>query len=118
MERRMDTGAIEATLKGMQERQNSMHEQNSRIFERIMDKLDVLPGMQRDIAVMGVTMTNLNEKLSGHIKDDDELFGKVDKRFDKTEAEIEDLKKESWIKRGIAIAIGTASGFMGGYIHK
>jgi hypothetical protein len=115
---KLKEGALEATLMAMQQRQDTMHEQNTRIFTRIVDKLDLLPVMQKDIAVMGTTMNNVNEKLLTHMKDDDEWFEKFDERFEKNENQIEDLKKDSWIRKGASAALGAIAGFGASLLHK
>lgn len=113
-----NAGALEATLVSMQSHQKDMHEQNTRIFGRIMDKLDALPSIQKDIAVINITTINTNDKLSAHMKDDDDNFGEVDKRFDKLENAVEDLKKDNWIRKGISIAAGAMAGFGGSLLHR
>ena len=102
---------LAATLVNVQKNQDASTEFHMNAYKRIMEKLDVLPTMQTSIAVMNERLTNLGSNFTQHISNDEKIQTGMGN-------DIEDLKKESWIKKGIAMAAGGIAGFGASLIHK
>lgn len=109
---------LAATLVGVQKSQDATTAASTHAFQRIMEKLDVLPKMQTDLAVGNERMSALAEKMSSHMKVDEDEFKAQKSLIEGQDARIQTLEKQGWIQKGMAIAIGGAAGFATSFLHK
>ena len=99
--------SLAATLVSVEKSQDEAREFNMNSFKRIMERLDLVPPMQTQIAVMTERISHLNENFLSHVKDDEKLTDQV-----------EDLRKDGWIRKGIVVAVSGIVGFVASFLHK
>lgn len=97
------------TLENVQENMRAESERHNNYFRKIMEKLDIIPGLQSDMAVMKEQMVNVKSIQELHRQNDDLIHGQQDKRFADNESSIKELEKSKWTVTGAAMA---ASGFI------
>lgn len=109
---------LAATLVSVQENQRDAKDFNMHAFQRIMEKLDVLPKMQTELAVGNEKMTSLSDKLTTHSKADEDMFKGISDKIDKQDGRIEALEKQGWIQKGAAMVVGGLAGLGAGFLHR
>lgn len=98
---------LTAVVQSIQKNQEDFKEFNMNVHKRTMEKLDLLPAIDKLVAVMTRDVSHLNENFLKHLKDDEKLDTRIGL-----------LEKESWVKRGIAIATSGAVAWLTTFLHR